>query len=524
METQEFIPVLTTAGQQKEMDCLAGLTEFDMWYLAVGDGNGLYYEPEKTQTSLKNECYRTEVEKCENDGNTRYVVARIPADVTGFIIREVGVFDKNGNLLIISKFPETPRQSHETGSLKLLSIKVNLVMINDNTYPFIITPNIDLATTEYVDGHYQKICEKGQPNGYAPLDEDNIVPKEHLPLFNLLSYIPLGFSLYQNVDNTDNAGWLISNGQQNSGTIYKGFYDKFSNKIGEAFGAGYIKSNTEDYTDYDLVINTENTTFRLPLLDGSENILGNKYIDLSSSLSNGAVYTAPANGSYVLSKRTTTGIQNTAMTNLANNVHLISHGAWTGTTCAVSMFAKKGDKVKVTYDAAGVLNYFKFIYAEGSGNLYYFVGNCIQNQEEIDVGKLTNALANKADKDLSNAAPSQSFKSLVCDINSSSAQYDNVALASNASDFTVGAEFTAPAAGKFYICTGQSVRANSWLYIVNKTANYATEQGAGIDTGLNVYIECSKGDVILYSWYGTGTGAKEARFIYDKGEINDNVL
>ena len=50
----EFYTVVTETGLEQLQDCIAGDKNFEPAYIAVGDSNGSYYEPEKTQSSLKN--------------------------------------------------------------------------------------------------------------------------------------------------------------------------------------------------------------------------------------------------------------------------------------------------------------------------------------------------------------------------------------------------------------------------------------------------------------------------------------
>ena len=163
MAEQEFYPILTKTGKEKEMACLDGQTEFDIWEIAVGDGNGALYEPDENQTSLKNECWRGLVAKCENEDDTRYAIVHIPADIGGFTIREIGAFDKSGNLLIVAKCAETIKRLPETGDIKQLSIRLDLSVINELVLPFLIDPSINTATVEYCDKHYQNLNQIHAP-------------------------------------------------------------------------------------------------------------------------------------------------------------------------------------------------------------------------------------------------------------------------------------------------------------------------------------------------------------------------
>lgn len=81
--------------------------------------------------------------------------------------------------------------------------------------------------------------------------------------------IPLGFSIYT-ADFQNSSAWLKSLGQWNNGNVYTTFYNYAVNNIGNSFGVGQVKEYTETYDDYDLVVNQNDITFRLPILNGNE--------------------------------------------------------------------------------------------------------------------------------------------------------------------------------------------------------------------------------------------------------------
>lgn len=78
---------------------------------------------------------------------------------------------------------------------------------------------------------------------------------------------PFFFGMSQYFENEpNNASWLISNGSFHSGTIYVSFY-KWLLKIyngNETVDGVSVKASTDIYNDYDFVLNTEETSFRLP--------------------------------------------------------------------------------------------------------------------------------------------------------------------------------------------------------------------------------------------------------------------
>lgn len=149
--SNEFYSIVTDFGAQKQINCLLNGSGFDIKYLAVGDGNGNYYTPQSSQTQLVKEKWRGPVSSCEQIGNKLYAVAYIPSTVGGFTIREAGIFDTLGNLLVVGRFPETVKQSPDSGTIKELTIKVEMGLVNTDIFSLIVNPNVSTATTVYVD-------------------------------------------------------------------------------------------------------------------------------------------------------------------------------------------------------------------------------------------------------------------------------------------------------------------------------------------------------------------------------------
>lgn len=107
--------------------------------------------------------------------------------------------------------------------------------------------------------------------------------------FSLLDY---KFSEYE----ISNASWLRSNGQYNSGTTYADVYNLLLQIYnGTVTKAGVsVKLSTETYEDTDFVLNTTDTTFRLPLkvaLASGKAVAGNGMtLGLTNGTQNGGTY------------------------------------------------------------------------------------------------------------------------------------------------------------------------------------------------------------------------------------------
>ena len=192
---EEFYSLVTDYGAEKQLRCITDGLPFEVTHIALGDGNGRYYEPSTSQTKLVNEVWRGNVEKCEWIENRFYCVTTVPAEVGGFDVREAGVFDAENNLLVVSKFPETTKQAPESGTVKQLTIRIELEMSNTELAELVINPNLNVVTMDVLDNvtketdekfesldeKYQKLDEKGVAGGYAPVGEDGLIPNAFIP-------------------------------------------------------------------------------------------------------------------------------------------------------------------------------------------------------------------------------------------------------------------------------------------------------------------------------------------------------
>ncbi len=274
------------------------------------------------------------------------------------------------------------RQGNNNGNL--------LWTTNGNTG--LLSDNAKVKSALNNDNFYIYMCVGNTEQESAVTDVIDITTSEN-------DTIPLGWSDYQK-GVTPSSAFLASLGQQNNGTFYPTFYNEFSAKIGQAFGAGFIKSHTaSDITDYDLVINQDEQTFRLPLKNGRENLVGDEYIQINTLPANNATLTAPANGHYTISVFASETTSRFYMTNLSNNLtvgeggNTLSNVSWN-----YVMPCKKGDKIQFYYESITILNnIFYFCPNIGNGTLYYKVSNAVQNLQLLDVAEMTTALANKVD-------------------------------------------------------------------------------------------------------------------------------
>ncbi|MCD7780411.1 MAG: phage tail protein [Candidatus Gastranaerophilales bacterium] len=175
----EYYTVITQKGLEVLTDCIENGTAFPAAKISVGDSNGSYYEPSDTQTVLKNTKYTGELYAKGKKSGYLYFDLQLPPSEGDYYIREVGLFDNDDNLLAVAKYPESYKQKSDDGSNKSLLIELQILLSNEAINTIVIDDSGNLATLEELED-YQKLSEKGEANGYSPLDDNGFVPQKHL--------------------------------------------------------------------------------------------------------------------------------------------------------------------------------------------------------------------------------------------------------------------------------------------------------------------------------------------------------
>ncbi|EAR8232880.1 phage tail protein [Salmonella enterica] len=150
----EFYTLLTDRGMAKIASALADKKQIHLQKMAVGDGGGQYYEPTASQTNLRHEVWRGEMNTLTvAPNNPNWLIAELvlPEDVGGWYVREVGVFDDEGELIAIGKFPESYKPLLPGGCGKQVCIRLIMEVSNTTAVTLTVDPSIVLATRDYVD-------------------------------------------------------------------------------------------------------------------------------------------------------------------------------------------------------------------------------------------------------------------------------------------------------------------------------------------------------------------------------------
>ncbi|EAT9573375.1 phage tail protein [Salmonella enterica] len=150
----EFYTLLTDRGMAKIASALADKKQIHLQKMAVGDGGGQYYEPTASQTNLRHEVWRGEMNTLTvAPNNPNWLIAELvlPEEIGGWYVREVGVFDDEGELIAIGKFPESYKPLLPGGCGKQVCIRLIMEVSNTTAVTLTVDPSIVLATRDYVD-------------------------------------------------------------------------------------------------------------------------------------------------------------------------------------------------------------------------------------------------------------------------------------------------------------------------------------------------------------------------------------
>lgn len=150
----KFFALLTHLGAAKLSNMAALGEKLEITSLAVGDGGGVSPTPNQAQTKLINEVRRAQLNSLSVDkNNDSQIIAEqiIPESAGGWWIREIGLFDADGDLIAIANCPETYKATTEEGSGRTQVIRMLLTVSSTDAVTLKIDPSVVLATRQYVD-------------------------------------------------------------------------------------------------------------------------------------------------------------------------------------------------------------------------------------------------------------------------------------------------------------------------------------------------------------------------------------
>ncbi|MGR6453516.1 phage tail-collar fiber domain-containing protein [Pseudomonas plecoglossicida] len=165
-QTSQFYAILTNVGAAKQANADALGVPWTFSQMAVGDGNPNNLEspplplPTASQTALLNEWRRAPLNQLKVDpSNAAVIIAEqiIPADVGGKWIREIALYDADGDMVAVANCPPTFKPLLSQGSGRTQVVRLNLIVSSSSNVQLKIDPSVVLATREWVEGELAKL-------------------------------------------------------------------------------------------------------------------------------------------------------------------------------------------------------------------------------------------------------------------------------------------------------------------------------------------------------------------------------
>lgn len=149
--SDKYFTLVTDVGTRKMMQAVHEGKKINIVEFAVGDGNGECKKLTTEATVLQNEVWRGNVNDCRistESENILIVESLISAEVGGFTIREMGVFDDEGDLIAICNTPETAKVCIVDGVLSELKLQMEIILTNTDSVNLMLDPSVLIATKE----------------------------------------------------------------------------------------------------------------------------------------------------------------------------------------------------------------------------------------------------------------------------------------------------------------------------------------------------------------------------------------
>lgn len=209
----KYYAVLTNVGAEKLANATALGAQVEITQMAVGDGNGALPTPNPAQTALVHELRRAPLNSLSIDpNNASQIIAEqvIPEDVGGWWIREIGLFDKDGDMIAVANCAETYKPQLQEGSGRVQIVRMILIVSSTAAVTLKIDPSVVLATRQYVDDQIIQVkayIDQQLAAHVAAADPHT----QYLLEADIDKYIPAGFPLPWPLA-TPPDGWLKCNG------------------------------------------------------------------------------------------------------------------------------------------------------------------------------------------------------------------------------------------------------------------------------------------------------------------------
>lgn len=151
-----FNTIHTITGLERMAQAESTGLPINLTHVAVGDGDGNAVEPTPDMVDLVRERFRTEIGAVYTTAaqpNKFTVEATIPASEGGFTMREIGVFDADGHLIVVGNLPATYKPVPADGAFADTVVRVEFMMSNADVVTIQADPNVTVVTREWISNN-----------------------------------------------------------------------------------------------------------------------------------------------------------------------------------------------------------------------------------------------------------------------------------------------------------------------------------------------------------------------------------
>lgn len=155
----DYYSIPTTLGAAKLAAAANNNQALTLSHMAFGDANGVPYLPitRVNATELVNERYRIAVQYVVQDTanpNVYIIKARIPANIGGFDVSELAIYDTTGDMIYLANYPRTFKPQITQGAGGELTIKLHVMTSHTDIISIILDPHVITLTQDEGDNRY----------------------------------------------------------------------------------------------------------------------------------------------------------------------------------------------------------------------------------------------------------------------------------------------------------------------------------------------------------------------------------
>lgn len=145
--------IYTSIGLNLVSQAVSQQRTIEITHFAVGDGGGNKMTPSESMVQLIREKYRGTVNRIFQDpeNENKYTAEMlIPVSVEGFVVREIALFDRNGNMVLVGNTPEVYKPTFDEGVTQDSVYRIPFMISNPEVLELNFDPNVIIATHSWI--------------------------------------------------------------------------------------------------------------------------------------------------------------------------------------------------------------------------------------------------------------------------------------------------------------------------------------------------------------------------------------